>query len=240
MRTLSFLFLPVALCLTAQDDLPLRLAKIQGMATDPLQDLQGRLAAAELPAEARAYHEAYLNYALVTRLREKDPKGAEALLDRTMKALEPRQDGESLALLGACIGLKLGFSPMSGMTLAPKASRLFEKATQASPASPRVRLFHGSHVLHTPAFFGGGPKKALPILEGAVQTAEAEAQKPPTDPWAPRWGRVEAYAWLAIAQASAGLQTEAETSLAKGRALDPEHGFLNYAVRRVAAAKAKS
>lgn len=228
----------IALSLQAQDDLTPKLARAQGMSLDNVRDLQARLAAAEAAPEQKAYDEAFLGYCTVNLTRERDPKQAEATVDRFMKILESRKDAESMALLGGFIGAKLGFSPMSGMTLAPRALGLFEDAEKLSPTSPRVLIFHGVHILHTPEFFGGGADKALPILENAVKAAEAEAA--PKDPWAPRWGKVESYGWLAIAQAEKGLFTLAEANIAKAKAIDPAHGFVNhYAEQRVQAMKAK-
>jgi len=227
----------IALSLQAQDDLTPKLARALGMSLDNVRDLQARLAAASATPEQKAYHEALLSYCTVTFTREKEPKQAEADLDRTMKVLETRKDADSMALLGACLGYKLGFSPMSGMSLAPKALGLFEDAEKLDPNNPRVLVFHGIHILHSPEFFDGGADKALPILENSVKAAEAEAA--PKDPWAPRWGKVESLGWLAIAQAEKGLFPQAEASLAKARTADATHGFISYAASRVAASKAK-
>lgn len=223
------LALPALLSLAAQDDLPSRLALAQGLDVDALRDLQARLALSQAPAAARTYHEALLAYALAGQL---DPKAAEPLVDQHLRALAPLKDAESLALRGALLGHKLGFSPASAMVLAPKASGCFEAALQAAPGNPRALLLQAVHLLHTPAFFGGGPAKALPLLTAAVQAAQAEA--PAQDPWAPRWGRVESLVWLAIAQAQAKQPQEAEQSLAKAQALAPQHGMVGWAARRVA------
>ncbi len=216
----------LTLGLLGQDDLPTRLARAQATRPDQLRDLQARLAASEASPEAKAYHASYLAYCMVNQIRGADPKGAEALLDRTMKELETRKDADSLALLGACIGLKLGFAPMSAMSLAPRASGLFEKALKLNPANPRALTMQGTHVLHTPAFFGGGAAKALPILEAAVKAADAEPE--PKDAWQPRWGKVESRAWLAKAQGDLGQLDHAKATLAQAKQLDPDNGFLAF------------
>jgi tetratricopeptide (TPR) repeat protein len=222
----------VALSLNAQEDLAPKLARAQGTGLEQLRDLQARLAAANATPEQKAYHEAFLTYCIVNQTSQKEPKQAEANLDRIIKVLETRKDAESMALLGGCIGVKLGFSPMSGMFLAPKALGLFEEAAKLSPNNPRVLVLQGVHILHTPSFFGGGAEKALPILESAVKAAEAETT--PKDPWAPRWGKVESYGWLAMAQAEKGMFPEAEANIAKAKAIDPTHGFiLHFTEKRV-------
>lgn len=227
----------VALTLTAQSDLGSTLTRAQGLSLDKVRELQARVAAESATPEQKAYEEAFLNYCVATRLPENEAKQAEALVDRSLKALEVRQDAESLALQGGLIGIKLGFSPMQGMWLSPKAIGLFEKAEKLQPGSPRAWMLHGVHVLHMPAFVGGGAQKALPLLENAVKVAEAEPAS--KDPWAPHWGRVESYGWLAVVQAELGQFPQAEATLAKARDLDPEHGFLKYAAGRVQGLKAK-
>ncbi|HJV91463.1 MAG TPA: hypothetical protein VJ623_14225 [Holophagaceae bacterium] len=193
---------------------------------DALRQLQGELALEANPA--KGYYEALVAYGLVAQTMDQDPKGAEALLDQTLAALKGRKDGESLALHGALLGLKIGFAPASGMTLGPRASALFEQALLGAPESPRVRLFQGLHVLHMPEFFGGGARAARPLLLGALKAAEAEVA--PKDPWAPRWGKAEALAWLAQAEIDLGQRAEAKAHVDQALALDPAYGFARFVV----------
>ena len=214
----------VALTLPAQD-LPAQLARACGLPLPQLQALQTSLTAAALPAGARAYQQAFLDYCLVNRLKDRDPARAKALLERTLEALEPARDAESLALRGGCLGLKLDFHPLMGPWLAPKALGLFREAERLNPGNPRVLIFKGVHLLFTPALFGGGPSVALPILAEAARAAAAET---PAEGWAPRWGKVESLGWLALCQAKLGHRAEAEATLARAQALDPEQGFTRW------------
>lgn len=235
MRTASPFLLPAVLALSAQEDLPAQLARAQALSQDGLRDLQARVAASDAPGEAKAYHDAYLAYALGNHLQGKDPKAASALVARALKGLEGRKDAEALALMGALVTQQLSLDPSQAMVLFPKATGLYDAALAASPTHPRALLLKGIYVLHTPPFAGGGADRALPLLEGARKAAEAEAT--PKDPWAPRWGRVEASAWLAVAQARAGKVPEAEATLASARALDATHGLLRYAAAQVASVR---
>lgn len=133
----------------------------------------------------------------VQRARLAPPAEAEALLEAAETRLKGRKDADSLALRGTIFSSRIGLHPMSAMTFAPKAQAFYAKAREIEPANPRVRFQEAIHALHTPAFFGGGPKAALPLLKAAVEAAEAETR--PADPWAPAWGRAEALAWLAEA-----------------------------------------
>jgi tetratricopeptide (TPR) repeat protein len=223
----------ISLNLLAQGNLPQRLARAQGSSLVQIQELQSSLTSAPGSPDQKAYSEALIDYCIVNQTRDKNPKQAKAVLDSALKLLAPRKDAESMALHAACLGHKINFSPMMGMILAPKAVGLFERAEKLSPSSPRVLTLHGVHVLYTPVLFGGGPGKALPILLAAVKAAEAEAE--PSDPWAPRWGRIESLSWLAIAQGEAGRITDAQATLARAKALDPGHGLIGYAEQRILA-----
>ena len=231
----SLLLLPaLTLVLPAQAPLAQRVQAAQRLRAEALRQLQGELALESNPA--KGYFEALVAYGLVAQTRGQDPKGAEALLDQTLTALKGRKDGESLALHGALLGLKIGFAPASGMVLGPRASSLFDQARAAVPESPRVRLLQGLHVLHMPEFFGGGAQAALPLLTAALKAAEAEG--PATDPWAPRWGRAEALAWLAQVELDLGRVADAKAHLDQALALDPDYGFARFVVAPRLQAKA--
>lgn len=221
MRTL-FLLPLITVSLQATEPLEARLQKAHRVSSDVLNQLQSELALANVSADTRAYHEANLNYLVARGHQAKEPKTDLALLEKAIKILEPRKDPESKALLGACLDSKIGFIPNSGMTLAPKASALFEMALQQSPGNPRALMFKGVHLLYTPSFFGGGPEVALPILAAAVKAAEAE--KAPADAWSPAWGKAETYVWLAQAQRQSGQKAEALESLKHALHLDPAYG----------------
>src|SRR5664279_1861834 len=181
--------LPAVLCFAQEADLPSQLARLQRLPTDQVRSLQARLALDPAPADKKAYHELHIAYVLASRTTTEDPKGSKALVDRTLKTFEATPDPESRALVAGLIGLKIGFSPMSGMTLAPRAVGIFHEALAKRPGNPRITLLWAIHVLHTPAFVGGGAMAALPLMEEAVKLAEQET--PPADPWLPSWGRIE-------------------------------------------------
>jgi tetratricopeptide (TPR) repeat protein len=227
MKPILFLVPALVAFLSAQD-LPSRLQGAQRLRADAVRGLQAELAAADAPEAGKAYFEAYTAYALATQSRGKEPAAMEALVDRSLKALEPRQDPDSLALTAAFLGLKLQYKPDQGMTLAPRAAKCFALALAKEPDNPRALLFHGMHLLFMPPFAGGGADKALPELEAAVRAAEAEPA--PKDAWAPAWGKAESHAWLAYALAGAGRKDEARPHCDRALALDPAYGFARYAV----------
>ncbi len=236
---LSALVLPLAITsvLCGAEDLSGTLAKAYGLGLEQIRELQGRAASAEGSLQQKAYYKAFLESCAVTLMRRSDPRQAEAHLERVIKALEPQKDAESLALLGACLGHQIGFKPDLAPSLSLKAMGLFERAEKANPKSPRVLMFKGIHVLNMPAFLGGGPQKALPIFDRAVKAAEEEVLS--SDPWAPRWGKVESLAWLAMAQARSGQLAESRAALAKALSLNPSHGFARETAKAVEAAMGK-
>lgn len=66
-------------------------------------------------------------------------------------------------------------------------------ALQANPNNPRAYFLQGQFVAHTPASFGGGKKKALPLVRKAMELFAA-AQYP--KPYSPHWGLPQAEALL--------------------------------------------
>ncbi len=228
---MPLLLLPVlTFSLSAQEtDLPTQLQRTLRLGTESLRGLQAKLAQDPAPPEKKAYFQALVGYTLASQLQHQDAKTSEALVDRTVKSLEGRKDAESLALLGACLGLKIGFSPMSGMTLAPKASGLFQQALKLSPGNPRVLFFQGLHVYHTPVYFGGGAEKAALIFEAAEKAAGEE--QPAETAWAPRWGKAESLAWLALAQLDGHRIEAAHQSLAAALAMDGDYAFAEKVVK---------
>ena len=224
----ALLILSALVCQAQDPSLPALLAKAQRLSTDQVLSLQARLMAEPAPADRKAYHDLYLSYIRVSRSIGTEIKAAAPLLERTVKALEGTRDPEKMALLAGCLGLKISLSPMSGITLGPRAMGLLDQALAQAPGNPRVLVMRGVQVLHSPAFVGGGPDKAIPILQAAVAAAAKEPVA--NDPWAPAWGKVESLSWLALAQAQAGQVPAAKATMAQARALDPENGFLDTMV----------
>jgi hypothetical protein len=220
MRPLVGLFL--ALNLFAQSDLPQRLQRAPRLPLAALQTLRNDLASSpETPH--KAYWQSLVDYHLVWKRRGKDPEGAKALLEGAIARLEACQDPDAKALLGACLDLMIGFNRAKAIVLAPRAARLIQEAGQAAPGNPRVKVFWGIHCVFIPSLFGGGAARAIVTLSAALKDAEAETNS--GDPELPRWGRLEAMAWLAEAQADDGHKAAARLTIDRVVALDPEYPF---------------
>lgn len=60
-----------------------------------------------------------------------------------------------------------------------------EQAIKANPANPRAYLQKGTAIYYTPELFGGGAKKAKPVLESAIDKYKSAK---PASKQAPAWG----------------------------------------------------
>ena len=169
------------------------------------------------------YTIAYVSWRLFTIPDAVPADDRAALLDDAVDLLTrdlEADDGnaESHALLAGVYGMQID-SAWKGMTLGRRASRASARALELAPGNPRVLLQDGVGKLHTPRMFGGGADRAEALLLRAVAAFRTE---PPDRPW-PRWGRIDAWAWLG--QISAGRGDLALARRYYERALDLEPGF---------------
>ena len=170
------------------------------------------------------YTIAYVNWRLFTIPDAVPADDRAALLDDAVDLLTrdlEADDGnaESHALLAGVYGMQID-SAWKGMTLGRRASRASARALELAPGNPRVLLQDGVGKLHTPRLFGGGADRAEAMLLRAVAAFRTE---PPDRPW-PRWGHIDAWAWLGQISAERGDLAPARRYYE--RALDLEPGFV--------------
>lgn len=169
------------------------------------------------------YTVAYVNWRLFTIPDGVPADDRAALLDDAVELLTrdlEADDGnaESHALLASVYGMQID-SAWKGMTLGRRASRASARALELAPGNPRVLLQDGVGKLHTPGMFGGGAGRAEAMLLRALAAFRTE---PPDRPW-PRWGLIDAYAWLG--QISVERDDLASARRYYEQALDVEPGF---------------
>ena len=169
------------------------------------------------------YTMAYVNWRLFTIPDAVPADDRAALLDDAVDLLTrdlEADDGnaESHALLAGVYGMQID-SAWKGMTLGRRASRASARALELAPGNPRVLLQDGVGKLHTPRMFGGGADRAEAMLLRAVAAFRTE---PSDRPW-PRWGHIDAWAWLGQISAERGDLAPARRYYE--RALDLEPGF---------------
>ncbi len=82
--------------------------------------------------------------------------------------------------------MKIGIDPMTrGQKLGMRSAMLTEKAIKLNPENPRAYFLKGSGLYYTPANYGGGKDKALPVLEMAMEKFKAEKHE---NAIVPKWG----------------------------------------------------
>ncbi|RLD57064.1 MAG: hypothetical protein DRI97_06185 [Bacteroidetes bacterium] len=122
-----------------------------------------------LPVYYRAY--AYVNMAYMTEDEEEKDRlldNAQASADAAYK-LNPGESENQLLFALICYG-RMEINPMFRATIYyPKANAALEKAKELNVKNPRIYYLEGKSTTYKPAFMGGGPEAALPIIEKALQ-----------------------------------------------------------------------
>ena len=185
---------------------------------------------AELAADQRSlarYAVAYLNWRLFVLADGAPDDERDALLDEAVELLDGdladnEGNAESHALLASVYGLQIGRSPLRGAFLGMRAARASARAMDLEPENPRVLLLDGIGKLNTPRMFGGGADKAEALLHRAVAAFGTE---PPDRPW-PRWGRIDAYAWLGQVAARRGDPDAARRYYRQALEIEPGFGWV--------------
>ncbi|KAB2881066.1 tetratricopeptide repeat protein [bacterium] len=152
------------------------------------------------------YWNAYADYQLAIYFlyvdeSTRDEDAGKRHVENAIKSLEKaislhKTDADSYALLGSLTGMKIQFSPISGMWLGPKSNGLFQKAVSANDKNPRVFYLMGIGTMNTPSMFGGGTDKAISQFEKALSLFEKESMETPVDSLSPRWGLEGCYSFL--------------------------------------------
>lgn len=130
-------------------------------------------------------------------------------------------NAESHALLAGVYGLQVE-TELDGMTFGMQALRASARAVELEPDNPRVLLLDAVGKLHTPRPFGGGDEKAEIQIRKAVTLFRSQYPDPP---W-PRWGLIDAYAWLGQIVARRGDSTAAKVYYRRALDLEPRFTWI--------------
>lgn len=137
-----------------------------------------------------AHYYAGLSYTLASH-EIQDSKNRDLLIDKAQnevdKALVLKPDEPEVLILHAFVfQARIQVDPvMRGLNYSTKANSMLQKALQADPENPRAQLLMAYNIYYTPAIFGGGAAKALPMFIEArdcFNTFKTESE------FAPRWG----------------------------------------------------
>lgn len=172
----------------------------------------GQFGQAESPAEYAASATAFTNIseiegvswhanyyaALATIAQSFRTEGAEErdeLVSQAQKHLdkainEGATAAESTALQARIYQARISINPAErSMKYGPKTMGMLFPAKAKSPENPRLLLLLAQMVERTPVGFGGGPAKALPLVQASMAAFEGWSSE---DPFAPSWGQDEA------------------------------------------------
>lgn len=151
-----------------------------------------RIANAEKDKWLPYYYASYYNVIAgwMDEKADKD-KVAEKSLELLIKAEALESNNAELFCLRQMIAtMQMTVDPMTRwMTYGQQASKALEDAKKADPNNPRIYFLEGQNTMNTPEQFGGGKKKAKPILEKAV---ELYAKFQPASEFHPNWGKDDA------------------------------------------------
>ena len=95
-------------------------------------------------------------------------------------------ESEIIVLQGFLHQARISVSPMSrGRKYSGMANNYFNKAIKINSENPRAYYLMGMNILNTPAMFGGGKEKALPLFQKAQEKFDKFAV---TNNLFPNWG----------------------------------------------------
>ena len=193
--------------------------------TDSLQLLTKDLdqLRAEKPNPYLNYWGALAQYHLYFRA-DKDKARAEEALTKGIELLEaiPTKNAEHYALLSLLQGLNLEFANF--LTIAFKAKTVKENAEKALALAPdnlRAHYARGINDHYTPKQYGGGKVAATHFLK-----AISLPDKPDPNPYAPDWGKADAYSYLVLSYKAAGKTELARQYATEGLSKYPNHARL--------------
>lgn len=113
---------------------------------------------------------------------------AQSALDLAKEA--GADEAECIALQARIYQARISIDPgKRAMQYGPKTMGMLFPAKAKSPENPRILLLLAQMVERTPVGFGGGPEKALGLVQASVAAYEGWTAE---DPFAPTWGQEEA------------------------------------------------
>jgi len=108
---------------------------------------------------------------------------------------------EATALQARIYQARISVDPNNrSMQYGPKTMGILFPAKAKAPGNPRVLMLLAQMVARTPATYGGGPDKALPLVQASIVAYEEWSSD---DPFAPSWGEDEAINMLSQLKSAA-------------------------------------
>jgi len=109
---------------------------------------------------------------------------AETLINKA-DSIQPDQS-EIYVMKSFVTSMKISVDPQTrGQQLGMKSGMLLGKAIQLDPNNPRAYFLKGQGLMYTPAQWGGGKDRAIPVLETAIEKFKTFK---PANTIMPNWG----------------------------------------------------
>jgi tetratricopeptide (TPR) repeat protein len=154
-------------------------------------------------------------------------KYTESSLDVLNKATDMKDDfAEAYILKFAVTSNRWMYEPNKMNDIIASQSEAKDLAKKYDPDNPRLYLVDGMNTFYTPEAFGGGPDKALPLLEKSYNLFTAYK---PVDETYPDWGEDQSCGYIALCYIKNDKLDEAKKWIDKGLEGDPDSDFIkNY------------
>ena len=180
------------------------------------------IAQAEKESGEKSFEKAIAMYGLLSNtMASKDEETFDDNVDQTIDLLKKIMDqnpehGESRAVLSSVYGLVIVYSPMKGMLYGMKSSSLMDEAMKLNPESALVQKLYGGSKFYTPKMFGGDATEAIKAFNKSIQLFEVGDSSN-------NWLYLDTYMGLALAYNKVEKRDEAEATLEKAIAIEPQY-----------------
>jgi len=147
----------------------------------------------EFPGQWPAFYYVGLSYIRASQ-HALDSKSKDDLIDKAQSMIDKAMsikpgESELHALQAFLYQARLQVNPeIRGLNYSQKADASLKKAIAANPSNPRAYMLMGYNVFYTPALFGGGAKKALPLF---LKARDKFNVFKPEQSYLPTWGAAE-------------------------------------------------
>ncbi len=179
-----------------------------------------------------AYWQAYAcYYQAIYYMKSEDTRAeAQAANQKGLALLENLKDknSEEHALLADLYSLSMSFNPDQVITIAGKRDKHIAKALQLDENNLRAYLSQGKSDFYTPVQYGGGKK-----VEKSLLKALSLPNTTQEEPYAPSWGRSQAYSYLVQYYLREGLQDKALIYCKQGLQKFPDDYSLNEHLKKL-------
>jgi hypothetical protein len=148
------------------------------------------------------YYMALVDYAIASTAMGENPdkdkvkKFTESGFSNLEKSILVRDDFADAYVLQYALSFnRWAYEPDKMNDIMTQSEETKNKAEKLEPDNPRLSMMEGISTFYTPEMFGGGAKKAVPILEKSVELFGKRVEK---ESYYPDWGKDMSYGFLVL------------------------------------------